>query len=82
MTNMDLIKDIKSYEVLDSRGNPTVAAKVLLNNGVSEMAFVPSGASTGKYEANEKRDLEESRYQGKGVLKAVTQLIQPLRVCL
>ncbi len=50
---MNLIKDIKSYEVLDSRGNPTVAAKVLLNNGVSEMAFVPSGASTGKYEANE-----------------------------
>ncbi len=82
MTNMDLIKDIKSYEVLDSRGNPTVAAKVLLNNGVSEMAFVPSGASTGKYEANEKRDLEESRYQGKGVLKAVNSINTTLKSLL
>lgn len=49
------IKQVRAYEVLDSRGNPTVAAEVILNNNEKSMAFVPSGASTGKYEANEKK---------------------------
>ena len=70
MTN-NLIKQVRAYEVLDSRGNPTVAAEVILNSDEKSMAFVPSGASTGKYEANEKRDNDDSRYLGKGVLGAV-----------
>ena len=70
MTN-NLIKQVRAYEVLDSRGNPTVAAEVILNSDKKSMAFVPSGASTGKYEANEKRDNDDSRYLGKGVLGAV-----------
>lgn len=64
------IKDIRALEVLDSRGNPTVAATVILDNGVSGSAMVPSGASTGEYEAIELRD-GGSRYLGKGVQKAV-----------
>ena len=70
MTN-NLIKQVRAYEILDSRGNPTVAAEVILNSNEKSMAFVPSGASTGKYEANEKRDNDDSRYSGKGVLGAV-----------
>ena len=68
------IKQVRAYEVLDSRGNPTVAAEVILNNNEKSMAFVPSGASTGKYEANEKRDNDNSRYLGKGVLSAVNAI--------
>ena len=68
------IKQVRAYEVLDSRGNPTVAAEVILNNNEKSMAFVPSGASTGKYEANEKRDNDDSRYLGKGVLSAVNAI--------
>ena len=68
------IKQVRAYEVLDSRGNPTVAAEVTLNNDEKSMAFVPSGASTGKYEANEKRDNDDSRYLGKGVLSAVNAI--------
>jgi enolase len=71
---VNLIKDIKAYEILDSRGNPTVAAEVILDNDIKAMSFVPSGASTGKYEANEKRDHDNNRYQGKGVLKAVDSI--------
>jgi enolase len=65
------IKKIIAREVLDSRGNPTVEADVILTNGVLGRAIVPSGASTGQREALELRDGDKSRYLGKGVLKAV-----------
>ena len=70
----NFIKQVRAYEVLDSRGNPTIAAEVILNNNKKSMAFVPSGASTGKHEANEKRDNNDSRYLGKGVLSAVNTI--------
>ena len=65
------IQQIKAREILDSRGNPTVEADVILDNGVMGSAMVPSGASTGQREALELRDGDQSRYLGKGVLKAV-----------
>ena len=65
------IKKIIAREVLDSRGNPTVEADVILTNGILGRAIVPSGASTGQREALELRDGDKSRYLGKGVLKAV-----------
>ena len=65
------IVDIKAREILDSRGNPTLQADVTLASGVVGSAMVPSGASTGEREAIELRDGDESRYGGKGVLKAV-----------
>lgn len=65
------IKQIKTREILDSRGNPTVEADVLLESGILSRAAVPSGASTGEYEAVELRDGDKRRYLGKGVLKAV-----------
>ncbi|HAE70540.1 MAG TPA: phosphopyruvate hydratase [Gammaproteobacteria bacterium] len=65
------IQQIKAREVLDSRGNPTVEADVILDNGIMGSAMVPSGASTGQREALELRDGDKSRYLGKGVLKAV-----------
>ncbi|MEQ1882554.1 MAG: phosphopyruvate hydratase [Burkholderiales bacterium] len=68
---MSSIVDIVAREILDSRGNPTVEADVLLESGVSGRAAVPSGASTGTREAIELRDGDKSRYGGKGVLKAV-----------
>ncbi len=64
------IKKIEAYEVLDSRGNPTVECKLTLENGITSTAIVPSGASTGEREALELRD-GGNRYHGKGVLKAV-----------
>lgn len=64
------IKQIKAREILDSRGNPALEARVILDNGIEAKAGVPSGASTGKNEALELRDGDESRYGGKGVLKA------------
>ncbi len=68
---MSSIVDIVAREILDSRGNPTVEADVLLESGVSGRAAVPSGASTGTREAIELRDGDKGRYGGKGVLKAV-----------
>jgi enolase len=65
------IAEIKAREVLDSRGNPTVEAEVLLNSGKVGRAIVPSGASTGEHEAVELRDGDANRYKGKGVRKAV-----------
>ena len=65
------IEDIKALEVLDSRGNPTVQVEVVTEGGFSGVAMVPSGASTGAFEAVELRDGDKSRYLGKGVLKAV-----------
>jgi enolase len=68
---MTEIVDIKAREVLDSRGNPTIQAEVILSSGESGTAFAPSGASTGSREALELRDKDPQRYNGKGVLKAV-----------
>ena len=68
---MSTIIDIHAREILDSRGNPTVEVDVILEDGTMGRAAVPSGASTGAYEAVEKRDGDKSRYFGKGVLQAV-----------
>ncbi|RMN91349.1 Enolase [Pseudomonas syringae pv. apii] len=78
-TTMAKIVDIKGREVLDSRGNPTVEADVLLDNGIIGSACAPSGASTGSREALELRDGDKSRYMGKGVLKAVANINGPIR---
>ena len=68
---MSAIVDIHAREILDSRGNPTVEAEVVLQSGAFGRAAVPSGASTGVHEAVELRDGNKKRYGGKGVLKAV-----------
>lgn len=68
------IKAIKAREVLDSRGNPTVEVDVCLINGILGRAIVPSGASTGQFEAVELRDGDKKRYLGKGVTKAVNHV--------
>ncbi|OAN98111.1 phosphopyruvate hydratase [Sulfitobacter geojensis] len=67
---MSTIVDIHAREILDSRGNPTVEVDVILEDGTMGRAAVPSGASTGAYEAVERRDGDKSRYMGKGVLEA------------
>ena len=76
---MSKIKDVHAREILDSRGNPTVEVDVVLESGVMGRASVPSGASTGEREALELRDGDMSRYLGKGVLKAVSNVNGPLR---
>ena len=68
---MSVIESVYAREVLDSRGNPTVEVEVVLESGAEGRAIVPSGASTGAFEAVELRDGDKSRYLGKGVLKAV-----------
>ena len=68
---MATIIDIKAREILDSRGNPTVEADVILSSGIVGRAAVPSGASTGEHEAIELRDGDKTRFLGKGVQKAV-----------
>ena len=68
---MPKIKSIHAREILDSRGNPTLEVEVTLENGIKAKAAVPSGASTGKFEALELRDNDPKRYGGKGVLKAI-----------
>ncbi|NWF51048.1 MAG: phosphopyruvate hydratase, partial [Ignavibacteriaceae bacterium] len=68
---MTTIVDVTAREILDSRGNPTVEVEVMLESGIIGRAAVPSGASTGEHEAVELRDGDKSRYNGKGVLKAV-----------
>lgn len=73
------IKTVIGREILDSRGNPTVEATVILDNGITGTASVPSGASTGVYEALELRDGDTSRYGGKGVLKAVHNINTTIR---
>ncbi len=78
---MSKIADVVGFEVMDSRGNPTVMAEVVLESGVVGSACAPSGASTGSREALELRDGDKSRYLGKGVLKAVANIndiIKPL----
>ena len=68
------IADVKGFELVDSRGNPTVAAEVILEDGSAGFAISPSGASTGSYEAHELRDGDNTRYDGKGVLKAINNI--------
>ena len=68
------IKSVSALEVLDSRGNPTVQVEVVTEGGFSGVAIVPSGASTGSFEAVELRDSDEKRYSGKGVQEAVNNV--------
>jgi enolase len=79
---MAVIKDIKAREVLDSRGNPTVEAEVILASGVVGSAMVPSGASTGEREAIELRDGDKTRYLGKGVTKAVNNVLTEIKAAV
>lgn len=76
------ITNVRGREILDSRGNPTVEVDVYLENGVMGRASVPSGASTGSKEALELRDGDSQRYQGKGVLKAVTNVNEVIKPAL
>jgi len=76
---MSEIIDIRSREILDSRGNPTIEVEVLTENGIIGRAAVPSGASTGKYEAVEMRDGDKSRFLGRGVLKACKNVEELIR---
>ncbi|MBQ7294250.1 MAG: phosphopyruvate hydratase [Clostridia bacterium] len=79
------IAKVCAKEILDSRGNPTVEATVFLSDGTVGIASVPAGASTGKHEANEKRDADANYYHGKGVLKAVynvCRVISPAITCI
>ena len=78
MSDQSRIQSIRAREVLDSRGNPTIAAEVLLCGGVSGVAMVPSGASTGSLEALELRDGVRQRYNGKGVQTAVANVNEVL----
>jgi enolase len=71
---MSTIQNIFAREVVDSRGNPTVEVEVTLDNGIIGTSIVPSGASTGIYEAHELRDEDPKRYGGKGVIKAVNNV--------
>ena len=74
MKNMIEIVDVVARDILDSRGNPTVEVEVVLEDNTVGRAAVPSGASTGIYEACELRDGDKSRYMGKGVEKAVANV--------
>ena len=76
------IVDVLGREILDSRGNPTVEVEVYLEDGTVGRAAVPSGASTGIYEACELRDGDKDRYMGKGVLKAVENVNSEIAECL
>ena len=71
MKKSSLIKSVEAIEILDSRGNPTIQVEVITEEGICGVAAVPSGASTGSFEAVELRDGEKNHYQGKGVIKAV-----------
>ena len=75
---MSLIVAINAREILDSRGNPTVEVEVLLDSGASARASVPSGASTGAFEAVERRDGDKGRYLGKGVQDAVNAVMDDI----
>ena len=71
---MSKITNIKARQVFDSRGNPTIESEVHLNDGSKASAIVPSGASTGSHEAFELRDIENKKYLGKSVLKAIEKV--------
>ena len=81
-TNATEIQDIRAREILDSRGNPTIEADVILADGSMGRAAAPSGASTGSHEALELRDGDKSRYLGKGVIKAVSNVNSQIRSAL
>ncbi|WP_288726693.1 phosphopyruvate hydratase [uncultured Psychrobacter sp.] len=81
-TNVTAIKDIRAREILDSRGNPTIEADVILADGTIGRAAAPSGASTGSREALELRDGDKDRYMGKGVKKAVANVNSQIRSAL
>ncbi|MBO1516342.1 phosphopyruvate hydratase [Psychrobacter halodurans] len=81
-TNVTAIKDIRAREILDSRGNPTIEADVILADGTIGRAAAPSGASTGSREALELRDGDKNRYMGKGVKKAVANVNSQIRSAL
>ena len=76
------ISKVEGFELLDSRSNPTVAARVTLKDGSTGFAIAPSGASTGEFEAHEKRDGDNSRYNGKGVKDAVSGINGEIRDAL
>lgn len=82
MNNNPVIQSVLGREILDSRGNPTVEVEILLSDGSFARAAVPSGASTGKYEACELRDLDAQRFGGKGVLRAVDAVNGELAQCV
>ncbi len=73
---------MRGYEILDSRGRPTVEAELTLTSGEVVRASVPSGASTGRHEAVELRDKDPNRYAGRGVLRAVAHLDGEIADCL
>lgn len=75
------IQKVLATEILDSRGTPTVGATVILSDGSVGTANAPSGASTGKFEAHEKRDNDRKRYLGRGVKKPWRALRKPLHRC-
>lgn len=79
---MSTINEIQAREILDSRGNPTVEVDVILSSGAAGRAAVPSGASTGEHEALELRDGDKRRYLGKGVLKAVKNIVSRIQPAL
>src|SRR6056297_681464 len=79
---MSLIESIHARQIFDSRGNPTVECEVVLDDGSTGRAAVPSGASTGVHEAWELRDGDKSRYMGKGVLQAVENVNTKIADCL
>ncbi|MGE9516093.1 MAG: phosphopyruvate hydratase [Solitalea-like symbiont of Acarus siro] len=78
---MSIIIDIEAYQILDSRGNPTLAVEIITKSGISAIASVPSGASTGRHEAMELRD-NDNNYGGKGVLKAVNNVNTTIKQAL
>lgn len=82
ITNVTAIKDIRAREILDSRGNPTIEADVILADGTVGRAAAPSGASTGSREALELRDGDKDRYMGRGVKKAVANVNSQIRSAL
>ena len=79
---MSVIAEISAMEILDSRGNPTIEARVRLQSGAEASACAPSGASTGSREALELRDGDAARYNGKGVLKAIAAVNGEIRALL
>src|SRR5262245_66581995 len=76
------ISDLRAREVLDSRGNPTVEVEVFCQGGTFGRAIVPSGASTGRHEAHELRDGDPARFGGKGVRRAVANVVGEIGPCL
>jgi enolase len=79
---MSTIANVRAREILDSRGNPTLEVEVKLSDGTKGWAAVPSGASTGKYEAVELRDRDNPRFNGMGVLRAVTNVNEPIAAAI